>query len=108
MKSIFVPVLLGLIVQTTGNIAMAAESGHHESHAGASTDMRLTEGIVKKIDRAAGKVTLAHGPLPNGMAAMTMAFKVRDASRLAGLKENQKVLFAIDDEMIVVRIEAAK
>ena len=108
MKSIFVPVFLGLTALAASNIAMAAESGRHDSHATASADMRLTGGIVKKLDRTAGKVTLAHGPLPNGMAAMTMAFKVRDAGWLIGLQEGQKVHFAIDDEMTIVRIEAAQ
>lgn len=68
----------------------------------------LTEGLVRKVDKSAAKLTLTHGPLPNGMAGMTMAFKVREPARLEGLKEGQKVLFAVDDALSIVRLEAAK
>lgn len=68
----------------------------------------LNEGIVKKVDRAAGKVTLTHGPLSNGMPGMTMVFKVRDAARLDGLTEGRKIRFAIDDALTIVHLEAAK
>ena len=35
----------------------------------------MVDGVVKKIDKAGGKVTVAHGPLTNlNMPAMTMVF----------------------------------
>ena len=68
----------------------------------------LVDGVVKKVDKATGKITLTHGPLPNGMSGMTMAFKVKDVALLDQVKEGQKVRFAINDALVVVRLEAAK
>lgn len=67
----------------------------------------LTEGTVKKVDQAAGKVTLAHGPL-NGMPGMTMVFRVKEAAWIGKMKEGQKIRFAaadINGAMTVVRFE---
>ncbi len=53
-----------------------------------------SEGEVRKIDRAQGKVTLRHGPIQNlDMPAMTMVFRVADGKLLDGLKEGDKVRF---------------
>lgn len=47
---------------------------------------------VKKVDKAAGKLTLKHGPLPNlGMGGMTMAFVARDPALVARVKEGDTV-----------------
>ncbi|MDK2655023.1 copper-binding protein [Cupriavidus sp. LEh21] len=52
---------------------------------------------VRKIDAANGKITLKHGPIANlGMSAMTMAFPVRDAAMLKGLKEGDQVSVTFD------------
>lgn len=94
-----------------GAAAHAAEPGAHGSHrshatgAPASADAQLTTGVVRKVDRAAGKVTLAHDPRPNGMPAMTMSFKVADPELLEGLEPGQKVAFATDDAMAIVRLD---
>lgn len=57
-----------------------------------------SEGVVKKIDLAAGKVTLAHGPLLNlNMAAMTMSFLVKDRQQLERLKVGDKVSFVAEE-----------
>ena len=43
----------------------------------------LADGMVKKIDKAAAKVTIAHGPLKSlGMPPMTMVFRVKDTAWL--------------------------
>ena len=44
------------------------------------------------------------------MPAMTMAYAVKDAALLDGLKEGQKIRFATDpkDSMTVLRFEVAK
>ena len=85
----------------------------HEHHAAAPTaPVALTEGTVKKIDMAAGQITLAHGPIENlGMSAMTMAFKVKEPKQIAALKVGDKVRFFADyvgSEMVITRIEAVK
>ncbi|HJW04065.1 MAG TPA: copper-binding protein [Azospira sp.] len=80
--------------------AFAHEAHDHGSTAamaaGASATA-LTDGVVKKVDKAAGKVTLTHGPLTNlGMPGMTMAFRVKNPEWLDQLKEGDKVRFLAD------------
>ncbi len=54
-----------------------------------------TEGVVRKIDAASGKITLRHGPIPAlGMGAMTMNYRVRDKALLDGLKAGDTVEFS--------------
>src|SRR4026209_723505 len=51
------------------------------AHPGAATGQAapLAEGEVRKVDKAAKKITLKHGPIPNiDMPAMTMVFPVKD------------------------------
>ena len=93
---------LGLAVPA---IAAAEHAGHGTDHGVAPAAAALTEGLVKKVDRAAGKLTLAHGALPNGMPAMTMAFAVKESAWLKKLKSGDRVRFAVDDAMTIVRLE---
>jgi len=53
------------------------------------------QGEVRKIDEAAGKVTLKHGPIRNlGMdQGMTMVFRVTDPAMLRQVKVGDKVEF---------------
>ena len=93
-------------------IAADDHSEHAHMQAQAATQMQMVDGLVKKVDKTAGKVTLAHGPLVNlGMSAMTMAFPVKDAAWLDKLKEGDKIRFMADKVngvITVVHIEAAK
>ena len=53
-------------------------------------------GEVKKIDEAAGKITLKHGPIKNldmEDESMTMVFRVQDPAMLKQVKVGDKVLF---------------
>ena len=59
-------------------------------------------GVVKKIDAKAGTVTIDHGPIKAlNWGAMTMPFKVSDASLLSGLKVGSKVSFQLRDQKVV-------
>lgn len=94
-------------------IPVASFAGEHDHHmAAAAAADTLSEGTVKKIDKAGGKVTLAHGPIANlGMDGMTMAFKVKAPKQLSGLKVGDKVRFLADyvgGEIVIAHIEAAK
>ena len=54
------------------------------------------EGQVKKIDEAAGKITLNHGPIKNldmPDENMTMVFHVQDPAMLKQVKVGDKVQF---------------
>jgi len=42
------------------------------------------------------------------MPGMTMAFRVKDAAWLDKVKEGQKIRFAIDGTMTIIRLETAK
>lgn len=56
----------------------------------------LSEGEIRKIDPAAGKITLAHGEIKSlGMPAMTMAFTVKTPALFDGLKHGDPVRFAV-------------
>jgi len=51
-------------------------------------------GTVKKVDPAAGKVTIAHGPIPTmKWPAMSMTFTVKDKALLGKLAPEKKVEF---------------
>lgn len=91
--------------------AMAADHDMHAGHGAMHSDAAqtaLVDGLVKKVDKAGGKLTVSHDALPNGMPAMTMAFRVKDATWLDSLKAGDKVRFAVDDTggtMTVTRLE---
>ncbi|KRR10706.1 RND transporter [Bradyrhizobium jicamae] len=53
------------------------------------------QGEVRKIDEAAGKITLKHGPIKSlGMdMSMTMAFRVKDPALLKEVQVGDKVEF---------------
>ena len=113
MKSLFPAVsLLALLV---ANPVLAA--GEHDSHhpagsSAASVKAAASEGTVKKVDKAAGKITIKHGPLANlGMPPMTMAFRVSDPAMLEKVKAGEKIRFTADqvgDALTVTTLEAAK
>lgn len=115
MKALFAPTLAALI----GLFPLVAISaGEHDAHAGHGSMMQssgeagLVDGVVKKIDKAAGKVTLSHGPLTNlNMPAMTMVFRVRDAAWLDQMQAGGKIRFVADSingNLTIIRLESAK
>ncbi|MEO8154142.1 MAG: copper-binding protein [Rhizobacter sp.] len=69
-------------------------------------------GEVIKLDPARSRIVLKHAPIKLvKMKAMTMPFKVKDASALAPLKVGDKVRFEVmehDSELIVQQIEVQK
>ncbi len=75
-------------------------------------DTEWVRGEVVKLDPERSRITLTHAPIKIvKMAAMTMAFKVKDAAVLAPLKVGDKVRFEVleqDSELIVQRIEAQR
>lgn len=104
-----------LTLAATLSLPVIAQEAHdHAAHGTAAMPVEhgaLADGEVKKIDRTSGKVTLAHGPLPGGMPAMTMNFRVKDAAWLDQLKEGQKIRFAtetVNGAMTINYFEPAK
>jgi Cu/Ag efflux protein CusF len=57
----------------------------------------FAEGVVKKADKTAGKITIKHGPLENlGMPGMTMVFRVSDPGWLDQVKPGDNIRFLAD------------
>lgn len=60
-------------------------------------DGDMVKGEVVKVDKAAGKVTLKHGPIKNlDMDGMTMVFRVADPAMLDKVKQGDKIEFEAD------------
>jgi Cu/Ag efflux protein CusF len=72
----------------------------------------LTDGEVRKVDMAAKRITIKHGPIRNlDMPAMTMAFPVANPALLEQFKPGDKVRFEaqnIGDTVTVTAIEKLK
>ncbi|MBR0719355.1 copper-binding protein [Bradyrhizobium liaoningense] len=81
--------------------------------AGAMAAQDSISGEVKKIDEAAGKLTLKHGPAKSlGMdEPMTMVYRVKDPAMLKQVKVGDKVTFEAEEAAsgyTVTRIQKAK
>lgn len=85
-------------------MAASANTGHDHGKTHAPSAKAMADGIVKKVDRQAGRVTISHGPLPNGMPAMTMVFKPLDAEWLGKLREGEKIRFTAEDRQGVMTL----
>lgn len=67
------------------------------------------EGEVRRIDTAAGKVTLRHGPLQGlDMPAMTMVFQAKDPGLLDRLKVGDKIRFVTTRDGKVFTLDSAE
>ena len=113
MKSIFTPSILAVafcasaIAQTDHNL----HGSQTANPAPKAAELALGDGLVKKIDKSKGTVTLMHGSLPSGMPPMTMAYRVKDTAWLDQLQVGQKIRFATDPtdgNMTVTRFELVR
>ncbi|MGN6316514.1 copper-binding protein [Trinickia sp.] len=90
-----------------GDMSSMDMSGGAKQSADAKNGM--SHGEVKKIDAAAGKLTIKHGPLENlGMGGMTMVFKAKDPAMLSQVKVGDKIDFVaeeIDGALTVVTLQ---
>jgi Cu(I)/Ag(I) efflux system periplasmic protein CusF len=81
--------------------------------AAARAQPALVDGLVTKIDGAAGKITIRHGPMKKFDMddGMTMVFRVQDPAMLKAVKVGEKIKFdadRINGQFTVTRIEKAK
>jgi len=110
--------ILVIALTATGYCSLAQAQMDHSSHGAATTkpatgmaDSAMEEGVVKKVDKNAGKVAIAHAAQKNGMPAMTMVYKVKDTVLLEQLQAGQKIRFvsdSLDASMTLVRVEQVK
>ncbi|WP_337786172.1 copper-binding protein [Ramlibacter lithotrophicus] len=111
-----------LIAAATAAIGAASLPLHAQSHSHghdaqpkavkvADTVGEMSEGEVRKVDKAGKKITLRHGPLKNlDMPPMTMAFQVSEPELLDKVKVGDKVRFAASNpggKLTVTQIELA-
>ena len=107
------PVLVAVVaILALAQVALAAPVGAPNAAnraMAANAGAPSTEGEVRKVDKAAGKITLKHGPITNlDMPGMTMVFRVSDPALLDQVKAGDKVRFTaekVDGALTVVRME---
>ena len=106
------PILLAL-----GGIAANAQMSPSMSMPAASksssaAEATMTDGVVQKVDKSRGVVTLKHGEIANmSMPPMTMGFDVADKKMLEGVKVGDKVKFRVEkvnNAPIIVRLEPSR
>jgi len=103
-------------IALAGTTALAQGASSHAAHAPSpptkAASAAMSEGEVRKVDKAAGRITLKHGPVPSiDMPPMTMVFVAEDPAMLDRVKVGDRVRFAADkvgDVYRVTRIEPAK
>ena len=111
MKPVIIVSFIGLIGLLP---ASALAAGEHDAHAGhvaskAPAEPPLSEGVVKKVDKAAGEVVIQHGQLDSiGMPPMTMAFRAAEPGLLEQVKVGDKIRFAVEKVRGVVTVTAVE
>ena len=92
-------------------LAQGGHSAHHGTAVATPAAAELAEGTVRKIDRAAGRITIAHGPIAAlEMPPMTMMFRATDPAMLDQVKVGDKIRFAAESvggALTVTFLEAA-
>lgn len=73
----------------------------------------LTDGLVRKVDAEAKKITIKHGPMPkfDMEDGMTMVYAVQDPSMLTAVKAGDKIKFDaehVNGQFVVTKIQKAK
>ncbi len=110
MKFILTTLVLGLSL--THGLAAWADTQHASQDGATNHAAMLTEGLVKKVDKPAGKITIKHGPLENlGMPGMTMVFRVKDPVWLNQMKPGDRIRFvaeSIDGALTVTEFQPSR
>ena len=87
----------------------SAQDGARQSATSASD---MTDGEVRRVDKARGAVLLKHGEIKNlNMGAMTMVFKLQDPTMVDQLQAGDKVKFSAvqkGEDLIVTSIRKAQ
>ena len=101
----FIPSLLITLTFALPAVAQQKAEEHTAHHPAASASSAtggaadMTEGEVRKVDKASAKVTLKHAEIKSlDMPPMTMVFNVKDKAVLDGLQPGDKVKFKAVNE----------
>jgi Cu(I)/Ag(I) efflux system protein CusF len=111
--------LLAGLVTTTAWAADMGSNGYggtvhsamsNVNHGAKASD--LSRGVVRKINKAQGKLTIQHGPLDNlNMPAMTMIFRVTNPAWLDQVKPGDSIRFRaemMNGQLTVTHIEVVR
>lgn len=97
--------LVVLVSITTATLFSGSAFGQASVDPGKIGDMKITasnemaEGVVRKIDKDAKKITIKHGEIKSlEMPPMNMVFQVRDLALLERVKVADKVQFTVVKE----------
>ena len=104
-----------LICLLTAPAWAQSQNTDHSSHPPAPTALAaadMTDGEVRKVDKAAKKITLKHGAIKNlDMPGMTMAFQVQNPALLDRVKAGDKVKFTaanINGALVVIDLQPVR
>lgn len=85
--------------------ALPVAAGNHQAATGTA------EGVVRKVDKDAGKITIRHGPISGlDMPAMSMVFRAKEPALLDKVKVGDKIRFGVLQDkgaLFVTGIETA-
>lgn len=63
-------------------------------------------GTIRAVDRAAGRLTVTHGPIrERGLPAMTTSFRVHASLPLGTVRPGQRILFTLDGDSVITALE---
>jgi Cu/Ag efflux protein CusF len=113
MKSLAKFILAIAVLAPATSLTYAHEHNAHEHAADASASAdasdAMSAGVVKKVDKSAGRLTIKHGPLKNlGMAGMTMVFRVQEPAMLDQVKAGDSIRFVAEmpnGQLTVAKLE---
>ncbi|AJZ56770.1 copper binding periplasmic CusF family protein [Paraburkholderia fungorum] len=113
MKNVFVSIAVGCALAISASAFAAGATGNMDmggsSAKPAGETAGMSHGEIRKVDAAAGKLTIKHGPLENlGMDAMTMVFRVKDPAMISQVKIGDKIDFVaeeVDGALTVTKLQ---
>lgn len=98
MKQAILSALLAAVLVTPAVAQQKAEVRTAQSPASTAATADLADGVVRKVDKDAGKMTVRHGEIKNlAMPPMTMVFQVKERALLDKVKAGDKVRFRAEE-----------
>lgn len=110
MKKATLAVLLAGLALTAP--ALADDNHHAGGSAAQAAAPAAVDGVVRKVDKVAQKITIRHGPIPalDMPEPMTMVYRVKDPALLGKVKAGDKVKFEaeiVDGNFVLTTIAPA-
>jgi Cu/Ag efflux protein CusF len=102
MKNVFALIAVSCALAISASAYAAGDMGNMDMSSSsakpAGENAAMSHGEIRKVDAAAGKLTIKAGPIENlGMEAMTMVFKVKDPAMISQVKVGDKIDFEAEE-----------